>query len=606
MRHKIQFLSIAITCLIICSCATRPSAYSSNLLSAQTYLESAELAGDDEKSQHLLGAAQRFMLDRQLPQAKKTLSQIRPETLTPELQMRYALLRAEYKLLTHQSRSAIHLLTQIDATKLSPTANIMRIDLLARAYQNSGMLLAALTERDQLIPLLQSTEAQQRNLAAIWQALQTEKIAKLHLLLAQTGNEQLRGWLSFALLTAQPGIHGPLLLQQIQQWQQHYPNHPANELLTNKLSPDNLLLPTNPQHIALILPLSGHLATTGKAIRNGFLAAYYQEKKRQHLQPKISIIDSNKDGAVAAYQQAIAKQADFVVGPLTKQHISDLAESHIIDRPTLTLNRLTTGQVNFQRFFQFGLSPLQEAIQVANKARHDNHSRTLVIYPDTAWGHEVADTFKSQWQDNGGRIISELGFKRQGNLTKQIRKLLNIDQSQQRARSLMHLLGKKTKFIQHRRHDIDMIFLIADPEDARQIAPLLRFYYAGNVPIYGTSNIFSGVVNRDKDRDLDGIIFCGMPWTIQPRVSLPNNLYLIHNQLMNLWKNQFVRHSKLYALGVDAYRIIYELNKLALLPQFGIVSATGRLYLQHNYHIYRRLLWAQIRYGTPQLLNATT
>ena len=41
------------------------------------------------------------------------------------------------------------------------------------------------------------------------------------------------------------------------------------------------------QKVAVMLPLSGNFATSGKAVREGFLAAYYESKK--YGQPDLSI-----------------------------------------------------------------------------------------------------------------------------------------------------------------------------------------------------------------------------------------------------------------------------------------------------------------------------
>ncbi len=52
-----------------------------------------------------------------------------------------------------------------------------------------------------------------------------------------------------------------------------------------------------------------------------------------------------------------------------------------------------------------------------------------------------------------------------------------------------------------------MVFLLSYPSKARQIMPLLKYYYAGDVPVYATSSVYTGGVNVMKDRDLNGIIF---------------------------------------------------------------------------------------------------
>jgi outer membrane PBP1 activator LpoA protein len=68
---------------------------------------------------------------------------------------------------------------------------------------------------------------------------------------------------------------------------------------------------------------------------------------------------------------------------------------------------------------------------------------------------------------------------------------------------------------------------------------------------------------------------------------------------MTLWPAAFARNPKLYALGVDAYEVMNQMNQLLAAPQAGIAGATGTLYLTPNQQIQRLLTWAQIRNGIP-------
>ena len=47
----------------------------------------------------------------------------------------------------------------------------------------------------------------------------------------------------------------------------------------------------------------------------------------------------------------------------------------------------------------------------------------------------------------------------------------------------------------------------------RQIRPQLRFFYAGDVPTYMTSDSFDP--DPIANRDIDGVIFPDMPWMLQ-------------------------------------------------------------------------------------------
>ena len=60
-----------------------------------------------------------------------------------------------------------------------------------------------------------------------------------------------------------------------------------------------------------------------------------------------------------------------------------------------------------------------------------------------------------------------------------------------------------------------MVFLLSEqPQQARSIKPLLAFHYAGDLPVYSTSQIFSGRRDPQRDRDLNGINIVEMPWLL--------------------------------------------------------------------------------------------
>ena len=156
------------------------------------------------------------------------------------------------------------------------------------------------------------------------------------------------------------------------------------------------------------------------------------------------------------------------------------------------------------------------------------------------------------------------------------------------------------RIVSRRRQDFDAIFLIAQPDMARQIKPLLRFYFAGNVPVYGLSQLYDGSPNPNKDRDLNDIVFCDMPWVLESQHMHPTYLNTLQKQSQQVWPQSYKKYSKLYALGIDAYRVSQSLNTMQLLPDFGLRAATGTLYLDNN-QIYRQLIWAQFDQGKPRL-----
>ncbi len=348
-----------------------------------------------------------------------------------------------------------------------------------------------------------------------------------------------------------------------------------------------------PKKIVMLLPLQGKYGESGQAVKNGFMAAFYANKGQKESQPTIKVLDTAGQNVTAVYEKAVAEGADMIVGPLDKDQVQALIKSARISVPTLALNTVTDQKVS--NLYQFGLSQLDEADQVAQRAANDGHRQALVIAPAGAWGAGVVASFKNRWQSAGGTIVDQVNYQNSHQLSEQIRQVLHVEKSKSRAARSKQMAENSGQPTSRRRQDIDMIFLVAEPERAREIIPTLKFYYAGNIPVYATSLVFSGHRNPEQDNDLNNLQFTDMPWVLG---GMPNNLDGVKANVADLWKTSYTQNPKLYALGVDAYQLTQNLHQI---PAEGFRGATGTLYVQDNQHIYRKLSWAKIRQGNPGL-----
>ena len=95
---------------------------------------------------------------------------------------------------------------------------------------------------------------------------------------------------------------------------------------------------------------------------------------------------------------------------------------------------------------------------------------------------------------------------------------------------------------------------------ARQIKPRLNFYYAGTMPIYAISQVYTGTPDTKNDRDLNGLMFCDIPWVLNSHLK-PSFLNTLKQNTQKIWPDSFKKSPKLYALGVDAYDIAFQLNQ---------------------------------------------
>ena len=358
---------------------------------------------------------------------------------------------------------------------------------------------------------------------------------------------------------------------------------------------------TPPKHVTLLLPLSDKLSASGQAIRNGFLTAHYYAKQHGQPIPEMDFIDTTQGNLQNLYQKAVASGADFIVGPLTKSEVTTFMSGNPPLVPILALNTVDNYLDHpLNNLYQFGLAPQDEAIQIANKIIRDGHKKVLVIAPASTWGANLVSVFKSNLTHLGGTIVDQLNYDKQTDFSSEISSLLKVNKTQTKQTSSQI---KKSDLASYRRQDFDAIFIIAKPEEARQINPLLKFYYAGDIPAYATSLIYSGTPNSQLDFDLDGIIFCDLPWVLRNSNELPQYLQATQQQITSTLPGYTIATSKLYALGIDSYNLMRFLNQKGLFPKQGLIGATGTLFLTPSNHIYRRLEWVKMQDGKPANLS---
>jgi uncharacterized protein len=352
-------------------------------------------------------------------------------------------------------------------------------------------------------------------------------------------------------------------------------------------------VPANVHNIALLLPLSGSWAASGMAVRNGFLAAYYSQKQAG---VNVKVVDTNGRNIIDAYKEVIAQGAEVVVGPLIKQDVGALAaQGSPLPVPTLALNTLDDYQTRpVTNLYQFGLLPQDEAKQAATKILQGGHRNVAVIIPANAWGQGVVAALQKELTRLGGQVVATMNYNiGESNLDLKLSNFLGVTKEELKQRDNLH--GSSDY-----RHDIDAVFLVVDPKTARQIAPLVKFFTSGNLPMYATSTIYSGFVQSALDMDLEGVMFCDAPWVITNTADLSANLQTIRNKLGSLWPDSMKGNTRLYALGIDAYNLVINFNQLLTTLHAGFAGATGELSLDDYNHIYRQLRWTSFRDGIPQ------
>jgi len=266
------------------------------------------------------------------------------------------------------------------------------------------------------------------------------------------------------------------------------------------------------------------------------------------------------------YEQAVESGAQLVVGPLTRNGVAELAASNLVTVPTLALNSLEPRSPQPARLYLFGLSVELEARQVARLAFDDGRRNAFIISDDTALGKRMRQAFLEEFARFGGITVAELNFGADQASLNKLRQASNLGVA-------------------------DMVFLALDLERARTVRP-----YLGNaLALYATSQVSTGRSDALAAHDLNLVRFVDMPWLLQ--ADHPAVMIYPRPQLGDM-----VDFDRLYALGIDAFRIGLELLRSSHEPVLD--GVTGRIRLTRDQQFARELVSAQYIDGKTVVLGA--
>ncbi|MDB2667528.1 penicillin-binding protein activator [Luminiphilus sp.] len=342
-----------------------------------------------------------------------------------------------------------------------------------------------------------------------------------------------------------------------------------------------------PTRIAVLLPLSGRLKNAGQSALNGVIEGLYTQFRDPTLRPDVITIDT--EAAVtgkAAYVQALEAGADFVIGPLTKERVAELNGISQLPIPVLALNRgpqdATPAAIEEDfNMLSMSLAPDDEAEQIALLAWSEGLRAPLVIAPDSAWGARMRTAFSGVWTQLGGTIRETALTSPDERDNTTIARSLNTLSSEARITDIERAFEAPVDTQARRRKDIDSVILLAPtPQMAREVRPLLRFHYAGKLPVFAPSNVFQA--DRSiTNRDLNGIKFVLPPSALD--ATLADKL-------------------PLHALGLDAAAFVDHFEQAQGTPGTVVFGNTGDLWVDSGGNVRRRLKPVVFTRGKARIL----
>lgn len=566
---------------------------------AHMYEALADQNSGADKNEYLFRATRAYLAARHPDEAARTLGQLE-QPLSPQQTAEKPMLEVELALARGQGQQAWQRISTLPEPRTPPEAlhywRLRQQAAFAAGRPNDGVIAQLSLER--WLPSVQELRQSRVNLLA---SLREASEHNIRIDSRSAPDATLRGWLELGPIAAAAARSPSASVADIDAWRSRYPNHPANDIVRSELlTQQGTQAPimaggTGGGRIALLLPISGRTAAAATTVRDGFMTAYYQTPEAQRT--PINVYDTSDTGIADAVARATQDGADIMVGPLTRDEVVAAASLVIRRPPILALNFLPPSQPAPNGFFQYALSPEDEARLAARRILADGHKNGIAIVPSGDWGTRVLAAFKQELEAGGGSLFSATALdSAMTDFSDAITTVLRISESSARHRRLESILGTKLQFEPRRRGDLEFIFAPAQANVERLLRPQLRFHFAGNVPTYATSDAFEP--DPHNNQDLEGLMFPDMPWMLGSDLA-----DAVRSALQAAYPNGGgPRRNRLFAFGFDAYRVAAAQHGGATNIQ--VDGLTGRLSLDPDRRIHRELNWAQIHNGEIRILPA--
>lgn len=458
----------------------------------------------------------------------------------------------------------------------------------------------------------------------IWQWLSNLSLKELRN--EKLRNTQLQAWLQLSLIVHTFGLDPSQLVEQVVNWQSRFGHHALARQLPLEVSQSLQQAPIQANKIAVLLPLSGRLASQGLALKEGILAAYLNNLPQAPLPAATPINGNDNDTSslTSSYQQLkffdsalktpqelneLVADYDFVLGPLLKENIVGLTELLADDKIMLALNRSEKDLNNIAEYllpadplplakkehYFYALAPEDEAEQLAQYIKQQGFKRPIIFTADNSVTSRMTDAFMASWLKGSVPLRQPdiAVFSDSKDMREQVESLLDVAQSKARIRQMENVADIEVFSVERNRKDIDVMVLFANPEQTELLNPIIEASLspssAEHLAVFASSRSYSLELSKNSLRDLRNLTFSDMPWM------LPGHQWSeLATQTNELWPQRLDALLRLFAMGYDAYELIGNLRQLKTLPQISKSGLTGELSVTDNGVLHRHLPLAQI------------
>ena len=614
MKLKQSFYAIVIlalfSLLVGCHLNSSKSAKYDETKDSNYYLSQVDTSSGSAKIDWQLLAIRALINENKLSQANKLLSQL-PSNLNAEQQKDQLLSQGEIAIKKGQSFN----LNQLSAEKLNDS-QLYRYYSIKLTLDRKAKKLNEQAYDYLSLQKFAPEKLKKQILNNTWNffsKLSTNQLSKISV---PENDLTLKGWIDLSYTYQRNNIKAPVqdgdspevleakntnrknqLKRAILDWAAKYPNHPAQDIVAiitgeQTLAVDNV----NSKKVALLLPLSGSSRIFGNTIRQGYVdaAKFYPQEPQQN----VIVLDTTSVPMDNLIQQAQEQNVDLIVGPLLKSEVSQIKQL-APSIPVLALNKVDDGTVSANKMCFFALSPEDEAKDAADHIFAQNKQKPLLVIPQNELGKRVAQSFAKQWSQisNGSQAYVQYV----GNLNT-LR--ANINHS-----SGISLTGSPIAFNNDdgsasmssngSSSGFDAIYVYASYDELTLIKPMLDMGAgktigngSSSIALYSSSKSHVANASNDFNYDMNQTEYSDIPLIInsseKTTAMIPSNIQKDYSL------------TRLYAMGIDAWRLANRFNQLdSYQPNF-LAGMTGKLSTSNQCEVTRSLAWQQYAYVTSQ------
>lgn len=431
-----------------------------------------------------------------------------------------------------------------------------------------------------------------QNEAKLWTAVQNLTDTQIQIL-SQSDLPNLNGWLTISNILRNQTLSVEQQLAQFKQWQAQNPDHPAAINPPQDFQVIAKIGEMAPTKIVLMLPMNGGLERASQAIINGFFSAYYHQQTKR---AEVIVVNTDSYKNIAdALAAADALNPGVIIGPLKKNNVAQISQMNL-PYPVISLNQLA-GNSKVDNLFHFSLGTEDDIHELISFAKQAGATKAAILSTQDTWALRQSDEFLQAAKDENVTVTANLSYNKNSSRDRQnaAQKLLLIDESKRRIALIQSWTGEQVDTVVRPRKDLDYVYFVGKLSDAKQVRPLLDYYFANNVPMLASSTLNDTPPEKNINfNDIERILFTEIPAIAQKGSSL--------NEVAVDRDSNILR--RLHALGADSYLLANRLPLFVHLRTARLSANTGIITMDKNGIFHKRPEIMTYRKG--RLVNAVS